>query len=150
MRLYSNPASPYAPIFQYAPIFEQPLTPVTFPSQKSHISGTIWPTKMVHLSRCTQYFDAQLHGILPWANISRNGNIFFHKLSVYFPTPMKYRLHMRQFFICAFYWVWAYFPRNTVILQPKLMKSGRLSQPSKSFNTSSPGANLKKVHYEGR
>ena len=23
--LHSNPASPYAPIFQYAPIFEQPL-----------------------------------------------------------------------------------------------------------------------------
>ena len=30
MRLYSNPASPYAPIFQYAPIFEQPLPPVIF------------------------------------------------------------------------------------------------------------------------
>ena len=27
MRLYSNPVPPYAPIFQYAPIFEQPLPP---------------------------------------------------------------------------------------------------------------------------
>ena len=34
MRLYSNTASPYAPIFQHAPIFEQPLPPVTFPSLK--------------------------------------------------------------------------------------------------------------------
>ena len=34
MRLYSNPASPYAPIFQYAPIFEQPLPPDTFPRLK--------------------------------------------------------------------------------------------------------------------
>ena len=28
-------------------------------------------------TRCTFYFDTQLHGILPWADIDRNGNIFF-------------------------------------------------------------------------
>ncbi len=27
MRLFSNPASPYVPTFQYAPIFEQPVPP---------------------------------------------------------------------------------------------------------------------------
>ncbi len=68
MRLFSNTASPYVPIFQYAPIFEQPLhvPPVTFP------------------------------------------------IGAYFPTPMKCKPHMRLFFMGTHYWVWAYFPRNTV------------------------------------
>ncbi len=28
------------------------------------------------IARCTLYFDTELHGILPWADINRNGNIF--------------------------------------------------------------------------
>ena len=28
------------------------------------------------IARCTLYFDTQLHGILSWADINRNGNIF--------------------------------------------------------------------------
>ncbi len=30
--------------------------------------------------QCTLYFDSQLHGILPWADISRNWNTFLRKL----------------------------------------------------------------------
>ena len=28
------------------------------------------------MARCTRYFGTQLHGILPWADINSNGNIF--------------------------------------------------------------------------
>ena len=31
-------------------------------------------------TRCTQYFDTKLHGILPWADINRNCNTFFMHL----------------------------------------------------------------------
>ncbi len=35
------------------------------------------------IARCTPYFDTQLHGILPWADINRNYNIFFVSQSAY-------------------------------------------------------------------
>ncbi len=52
LRPYSNPASPYAPIFSMHLFLKSHYPPVTFPRLKSHISGTIWPTMMVHLSKC--------------------------------------------------------------------------------------------------
>ncbi len=35
------------------------------------------------VARCTPYFDTQLHGILPWADINRNCNIFFVGVHLY-------------------------------------------------------------------
>ena len=40
------------------------------------------------VARCTLYFDTHLHGILPWADINRNGNIFLGECTFFsFPPP---------------------------------------------------------------
>ncbi len=35
------------------------------------------------ITRCALYFDTQLDWILPWADINRNGNIFFHEFTAH-------------------------------------------------------------------
>ncbi len=93
MRLYLKPASSYAPIFQCAPIFEQLKPPVTFRrlnlwSYLAHLFGS--PIKMLAIS-------------------------YAIGMCAYFPTQMEWKSHMRLFLMGAYYWVLAYFPRNTVL-----------------------------------
>ena len=35
---------------------------------------------ILELTATMRYFDTQLHGILPWADINRNRNIFFQSM----------------------------------------------------------------------
>ncbi len=39
-------------------------------------------------TRCTPYFDTQMYGILQWADINRNYNIFFDHSEVWDAMPM--------------------------------------------------------------
>ncbi len=60
MRLYSNPASPCAPIFQYAPIFEQPLPPC-------------------HLSQAEKVIAPGLFGLQKWFTYQNVGNYICYR-----------------------------------------------------------------------
>ncbi len=53
------------------------------------------PPALWCIARCTQYFDTKLHGILPWADINRNGNIFFLVRSWFPQTLLKMLLSLK-------------------------------------------------------
>ncbi len=60
MRLYSNPASSYAPIFQYAPIFKQLLFPC-------------------HLSQAEKVISPELFGPQKWFTYQNVGNFICYR-----------------------------------------------------------------------
>ncbi len=58
--------------------FTQPeLRDIEWPSFAALLHTINIPPVTQCITRYTLYFDTQLHGILPWADINRNGNIFF-------------------------------------------------------------------------
>ncbi len=67
MRLYSNPASPYAPIFQYAPIFEQPLRPC-------------------HLSQADKVISSELFGPQKWFTYQHVGYFICYRYMCLFSS----------------------------------------------------------------
>ncbi len=72
------------------------------------LSYLTWPLiatllRVYCIARCTRYFDTQLHGILPWSDINRNGNILFLHFVFYFTKLLNVLFN-------SFLWFYTYLP----------------------------------------